>query len=338
MIRLPGSRQADSPTAAGEPVGDAASRLLGVPKVRSRRRSLPRLGLTRLVTAHPLVLSLGAARLHIVLIAFLGTATYAWLFSGRHLWGVAAAAALDWLLLDLCNKLSDLPEDLINNPEEAGWVGAHQRVLQVAVVALFVASLVPTALLAPRLILPRVLFQLGGVAYNFRVLPGRLRLKQIYALKNASAAVLFLITLVGYPWATLGSAFSAPWPQVLALSLFFFFFEMSFEVVYDFKDLAGDRAEGVPTYPAVHGGRGGRLAFDLFLVAAALVLIVARAAGAVGFKELLLLLSPAVQAALFPLFARRGFRARDTVWITHLGSLQLCLYNAWVLLGLPIPP
>jgi 4-hydroxybenzoate polyprenyltransferase len=285
-----------------------------------------------------LKLVVGASRLHIVLIAFLGTLTYGWLFTGSHAWGVACWAALDWLLLDLGNKLSDLPEDLVNNPVEAGWVSRHQRALLAFTIGLFVLSLLPTALLCPSLLVPRLLFQAGGVTYNFRVLPGRRRLKQIYALKNAAAAALFLITLVGYPLAAPGAAVSAPWPTVLALALFFFFFEMSYEVIYDFKDLAGDRAHGVPTYPVVHGERGGRRVFDGLVLTAAAVLLGSYLAELVGFKELIMLLAPGLQAVAFEPFARRGYRARDTVWITHLGSLQLVKFHAWVLLGLPVQP
>jgi 4-hydroxybenzoate polyprenyltransferase len=282
-------------------------------------------------------LLLGASRLHIVIIAYLGTLTYAWLFSGRQLWGVALAAALDWLLLDLANKISDLPEDLINNPLEASWVRDHRRALLVIVVVVFVLSLIPSAVLRPALLLPRLVFQLGGVAYNFRVLPGGRRLKQIYAMKNASAAALFLITLVAYPLCALGTAPGPRWPYVAALSLFFFFFEMSFEVISAFKDLAGDRQQGVPTYPAVHGEARGRMIFDGFVLGAACVLLGAHALRLVGFKELIMLLGPGLQAALFEVFARRGYRGADTVWITHLGSAQLVVYNLWVLLRLPIP-
>jgi len=169
------------------------------------------------------------------------------------------------------------------------------------------------------------------------VLPGRRRLKQLYVLKNASAAALFIISVVGYPLTALASQVRVGWPYVLVLSTFFFFFEMSFEVIYDFKDVAGDRAEGVPTYPAVHGERAGRRVFDLFVLLAAGSLLGSYLAGITGFKELIILLAPALQAIAFEPFARRGYRAADTVRLTHLGSLQLLIYNLYIWLGLPIP-
>jgi 4-hydroxybenzoate polyprenyltransferase len=280
---------------------------------------------------------LAAARLHIVLIAGLGTLTYGWLMTGRHLVDLALLAALDWLLLDLGNKLSDLPEDEINSPAEARWVRAHARAIAAAITALFGGSLIATALSRPALLPARLAFQAGGLLYNFRLLPGRRRLKQIYAAKNAAAACLFIITVVGYPLLALRGELRVDAAWVAVMSGFFFFFEMSFEVIYDFKDLAGDRAQRVPTYPAVHGERGGRLAFDLFVLLAAAILLGGWALGAVGFKELIILLAPALQAAAFELFARRGYRARDTVLVTHLGSLQLLAYNLYILVGLPIP-
>jgi hypothetical protein len=62
-LALPAPEPAHSPAAASDTVGHAASRLLGVPKVRCRRRSLPGLGLARLATAHALALGLSLALL-----------------------------------------------------------------------------------------------------------------------------------------------------------------------------------------------------------------------------------------------------------------------------------
>lgn len=280
---------------------------------------------------------LSAARLHIVLIAALGTLTYGWLMTGRQVLDLALLAGLDWLILDLGNKLSDLPEDEINSPAEAALVRAHARLIATSLIVLFAGSLAWTGLSRPRLVPARLLFQAGGLCYNFRLLPGRRRLKQLYLVKNASAACLFLITVVGYPTLALSGELRVSAAWVAAMSAFFFFFEMSFEVVYDFKDLAGDRAQGVPTYPALHGERTGRRVFDLFVLLAAAILFGSYLAGIVGFPELIMLLAPAVQAASFEPFRRRGYRARDTVLVTHLGSLQLLVFNLYVLSGLPVP-
>ena len=42
---------------------------------------------------------------------------------------------------------------------------------------------------------------------------------------------------------------------IAAVIGFFFVFEHTFEVLYDLRDVDGDRAVGVPTYPVVHGPR-----------------------------------------------------------------------------------
>ena len=58
-----------------------------------------------------LALFASVSRLHIVAIAALGTFTFGWLFTGRHLPQLAAITAFDWFLVNLLNRVVDLPED-----------------------------------------------------------------------------------------------------------------------------------------------------------------------------------------------------------------------------------
>lgn len=279
-----------------------------------------------------------ASRFHIVIIAGFGTLTYGWLFAGLHDPWIALLAAIDWWILDVGNKLSDLPEDCVNNPTEARWVERHARALAITSTAVFAASAIPTAIREPSLLPWRLAFQGLGVLYNFPVLPGGRRFKAMYSWKNTTAGVLFLMSIVGYPLIALHEDLAVGVPYVIFMAAFFFFLVHSFEILYDFKDIAGDRCEGVRTYPAVHGDCAGAMTFYAALLLSAAVLGLGLAAGVLGFREGIMLLAPAVQTAAFPLYRRRGYRAQDTVVITNLGSLQLLLYNAYVWAGFPIPP
>jgi 4-hydroxybenzoate polyprenyltransferase len=281
---------------------------------------------------------LAASRFHIVLIAGLGTVTYGWFFAGVHDPWPALLSALDWWVLDIGNKLSDLREDLVTSPDDARWVERHRRRLAAGCAIAFAASLVPTALYDPWLLPARLLFQLLGIAYNFPVLPGLRRFKALYFWKNTMAGVLFLLSIVLYPLIALRAQVTVTAAYVVFMALFFFFLEHSFEILYDFKDIAGDRQEGVRTYPAVHGERVGVRAFYGAVTLSTAMILLGLWQGSLGFQESLILLAPAVQLVAFQFYRRRGYRAHDSVTITHLGSLQLLMYNAYLWSGLPIPP
>ena len=61
-----------------------------------------------------LALFASISRLHIVAIAALGTFTFGWVFTGQHPWLIAAVSALDWFLVNLLNRVVDIPEDRAN--------------------------------------------------------------------------------------------------------------------------------------------------------------------------------------------------------------------------------
>lgn len=285
---------------------------------------------------------LDASRFHIVLVAGLATITFGWLFSGQFVWLLAALVAVDWWVLDLGNKVGDLAEDLRNAPEHARWVEKHRQLLLYGSIAVFVLSLALSRWHTLWLIPLRLLFQLLGVIYNFKTIPcgrGRFtRFKDLYIGKNLSAGILFVISVLGYPLVGLGDAISVSWGYLACCALFFIFFEMSFEVIYDLKDIEGDRAEGIPTFPAVHGDAVGMRVSAAFALTAIVVISAALVTGLFGFREVLIILAPGLQLVMLPLYRKRGYRARDTVWITHLASAQLLIYNAYAYSGLPIPP
>ncbi len=84
----------------------------------------------------------------------------------------------------------------------------------------------------------RAAFHVLGLFYNWPWLPGRRRLKQLYFIKNNASAAGFMITLFGYPLAPLlrtsGGWFFPPqitWATVVLTGLFFFLFEVSYEII-----------------------------------------------------------------------------------------------------------
>jgi 4-hydroxybenzoate polyprenyltransferase len=105
------------------------------------------------------------------------------------------------------------------------------------------------------------------------------------------------------------------------------------------RDLDGDRAEGVPTYPVVHGPETSRRIIDGLLLGSAIVLVVGLGAGLVGLREGLMLAAPAIQLAFYRPRYRRGLTPHDCIVLTHLGTGLLLFYlvgNAvWLAVGMP---
>jgi 4-hydroxybenzoate polyprenyltransferase len=291
---------------------------------------------------HGVATALAIARYHIVLVAAFGCLVFGWIATGQRPWAVTLVGALDWFLINLLNRVTDIDEDRLNGIRGTDAVAARRRALVAAAALLMAASFVVTHLLWPRLTPARALVQLIGLAYNFRVIPtgrGRTRFKEIYFLKNFMSAVLFVLTCFVYPLAAYGRAPGVGWPVIALLALFFVPFELTYEILYDLRDLEGDRRLGVPTFPVAHGPRAARCIIDALLAFAAATLAVGFTLRILGVRELLLLAAPVVQLALYRPRLRRGLTPTDCILITHAGTAQLALFLAgtavWAAAGLP---
>ena len=107
---------------------------------------------------------------------------------------VAAIGAIDWMLINLLNKLTDLAEDRVNQIHGTDFVDDHKRVLSGAWIVVFVLSFVWTTLRFPELTLLRVIVQVIGLGYSLPLIPtlrGFRRFKDLYFFKNFMSAVLF---------------------------------------------------------------------------------------------------------------------------------------------------
>jgi 4-hydroxybenzoate polyprenyltransferase len=282
-------------------------------------------------------------RLHIVLIAALATLVFGWLLTGSYPWALAAVVAVDWLLINLFNRVTDVVEDAANGIQGTALIAARPRTFTIVAWTLLAASFATHALW-PALTPWRAAVQTIGLGYSYRIVPtprGRRRFKDLYLLKNGMSAVLFVLTVLAYPLVAAGGPTGAlaGWSTVAALAAFFFLFEQTYEVLYDLRDLEGDRLAGVPTYPVVHGPENARRIVDGLLVASVVPLVLGLAAGAIGVREGLLLAAPPAQLALYRPLYRRGITSADCKLLTHAGSLLLVVFllgtRAWLALGLP---
>jgi len=282
------------------------------------------------------------SRLHIVAIATLGTFTFGWLFTGDYPWLLAGVCALDWFIVNLLNRVVDLEEDKVNRITGVAFVDRNRRAIVVAGFALLVASLVLVALIHPELTLLRVAYHSLGLAYNWPILPGRRRIKQLYFFKNTASAAGFVITVFLYPLSLAGwgadPAQLAPGigaATIWVTVAYFVLFELSYEVIYDLRDEEGDRAANVLTYPVVHGAKGAMRIIDGLIFVSAAILAAGYATGVVPWRIFVMIVAPFLNLAFYKRAVKRGITSADCVTLTWVGAALLLCYHLWVVAGLP---
>lgn len=281
------------------------------------------------------LLSIG--RIHIVAIGALGTFTFGYLFTQKHLYGLAAVSGLDWFLVNLLNRVVDLKEDTENNIRGTALVSARPRAFAIFGFGALAASFAAIHLVFPQITALRAGYHALGLAYNYPLLPGGRRIKELYFWKNTASATGFLITVFAYPLAVSGGQLAAgvSAATVVVGGAFFFAFELSYEIIYDLRDAPGDALAGVRTYPVVHGERGAARIIDALLAISAAVLVSGYAAGAVPWRLFIMVAAPALQLVVYKRALRKGITSATCVGLTWLGAGLLLTYHLWVYFRLP---
>ena len=282
-------------------------------------------------------------RYHIALISVAATLVFGWIFTGRYLVAVALVGGLDQVLINLINRGTDLDEDLANKIPHTRWIVERKGLVVYGGLGVLVASLVVSHLLTPELTIPRLMLHALGLGYNFPLLPsgsGWRRLKQLYLVKNSMSALGFVFTCFVYPLSLVGYAPPCGWAMVATMAVFFLPLELTYEIIYDVRDVEGDRKLGLPTIPIVHGPDGTRRIIAGLLWCSAAVLVAGALLGAIGLRELIMLGAPLHQWLLARRLLARGTGPKECIMLTHLGTAQLAFYllSTWLWLRSGLPP
>jgi 4-hydroxybenzoate polyprenyltransferase len=284
-----------------------------------------------------------ALRVHIVAIAACATLTFGYVFKGEYPVGLALLCGFDWCIVNLLNRATDVEEDRLNGIAATEFVARHARaVVTVSLAALGLSLVVGFVALPWALAAVRVGFHLLGLGYSYRIVPtprGLRRFKDLYVFKNSMSAVMFVLSVGLYPILGMPAALTlSPW-GVAAVLTYFFLFEHTFEVLYDLRDVAGDRAVGVPTYPVVHGPRVSASIVYALCGLSVLPLAIARGAGALSTRELLLAAAPLAQGMFLWHRSPERVSREDCIGVTYAGVGALLFYLAgtavWQRAGLP---
>lgn len=285
---------------------------------------------------------LSIVRYHITLVAMMAVVVFSFLLTGRYNLWLPLLVGADWFLINMTNRVTDIDEDQKNGIAGTAWVARQKKAFLALCIAVFATTVTLTYLYARPLFFLHLLVQIIGVGYNYRLVPtfgGLRRFKELYFFKNFMSALLFVLTCIVYPLALANYRMVLPWPALPCFIVFFLAFEITYEILYDLRDVKGDREEKIPTYPVVHGELVARRIVDTLLVISVLPMALAFAMRWVGVRELLMVAAPAVQFAFYRPRYNRGLTPRDCIQITHLGSALLVFYLlgtwAWKKAGLP---
>jgi 4-hydroxybenzoate polyprenyltransferase len=275
----------------------------------------------------------GLFRLHLVAVAALSAAVFGWLFAGQFLLWASAIAALDWLLASLWNRASDVREDLLNEVEGAQLLARSGRELSRLALGVLSLSFFAALRLGWPLLAMRLAFHAGGLVYSYPVF--RRRVKEILLVKNLFAGLLWVLTSIGYPLA-LGRRVPLA-GEVLALSLFLLPLAVSYTLLYDLRDVAGDAAAGIVTVPLALGVPRTRVFMELLLALSAAALLGGYLLGALRLVELAMLAAPLQQALVLRFWIPREPSRHAVEGITWLSAAQLLSYLAWASANFPLP-
>lgn len=296
--------------------------------------------------------ALSALRFHIVAIAAAAALVFGALFREHLFVGVSLVVALDWCLVNLLNRATDVEEDRLNGIVATELVAKHATFIVRASLVVLVASLVlGFVVTTPELAALRVLFHALGLGYSFRYVPafGRMRgsvssrrfvrFKDLYALKNGVSAFMFVLSVGFYPLLAEGPPRVMSGPAIAVLMVFFFLFEQSFEVLYDLRDVEGDTAVSVPTYPVVHGVEvAGRIVVALCIVPI-VILVVGKITRVLTFRELLMVAAPLGMLVFVRARGPSKVSRADCIGVTYAGAVLLVVYlvgtTLWARAGLP---
>ena len=260
---------------------------------------------------------------------------------GRYPWLLTAICAFDWYIVNLTNRIADFKEDQANWITGTDFVIRHRRVILLSNGFLLIVSILIVHILNPAITGLRILGHLLGLFYNWPLLPKKKRLKELYFWKNTSSALGFLITVFGYPLATLSydSSFKFPsgisWMTILFASLFFFLFEVSYEIIYDLRDIKGDTITGLKTYPVVHGELTAVKIIDSLLFFSIVPLVSGYIIDIIPWRIFVMTGAPVLQFILYNIFRHKGISGRDCIVMTWMGVGMFIIYHLWVLVDLP---
>ena len=147
------------------------------------------------------------------------------------------------------NKLTDIKEEAINFPERLGFLAGRTRLVLVYSLGAYALAVLLVVLEKP-VAIPVIFIRLiANALYSSRLIPGLPRLKDIPFMKNLIVAISWALVCVLIP-AAYSEHLDA---KVLLIICFMTLKSIINTVLYDVRDVAGDKENGIITVPILLG-------------------------------------------------------------------------------------
>ncbi|HEU4561938.1 MAG TPA: UbiA family prenyltransferase [Longimicrobium sp.] len=166
--------------------------------------------------------------------------------------------ALAFYAIYSLDRAGDADADGLTHPERARFSRRNARRMRVASLVAYALALALAATRGGLAIAIALLPLAALLLYSFRIVPPKLarrvgfaRIKEIFVLKNVWVAATLAGTATLLPIATAGAV--PRWPAAAAMGGFLFGRWWINTLVFDLRDEAGDRANGLRTVPVVLG-------------------------------------------------------------------------------------
>jgi 4-hydroxybenzoate polyprenyltransferase len=163
------------------------------------------------------------------------------------------------------NKLTDIKEDSINAPERMKFLAGKRAQMLYVSLGAYVLSAAIAFLTLPSA-LPVVFIPLAAnTLYSSRLIPSIPRLKDIPVMKNVTVALSWAFVCTLMP----GIEMNEPVKAVMPVVYFMIARVFINTVIFDIRDVDGDRANGIRTLPVIMGER--KTTFTLLAVNSTLI-------------------------------------------------------------------
>jgi 4-hydroxybenzoate polyprenyltransferase len=171
------------------------------------------------------------------------------------------------------------------------------------------------ALTGQSLLLPWLLIVAGGMQFYSRPFPGaKFRLKDLPGIKSIFVPAFIAAILVVWPILEAGKRFS--WFDLIVFTLCFLVLGIN-SLIFDLRDIAGDRLHGTPSIPSLIGGRP--TLFLLTVLGASMVLL----SGCLGLPGDLCLILPLALAGVHSLILIAIHRRATPMLLSFLADVLL---------------
>lgn len=239
------------------------------------------------------------------------------------------------------NRKTDESEDEINHSERYAFTKRYEKTLLATAIGAYVLALVLSGVYGMAVIVIAAIPLLSGLVYSTPLLPPGFRYRRLKEIPVAKS--LLVACAWALPPALLPVYIAGAVPGIITIGVILFFFSLVFinTVLFDIRDVVGDRATGVRTIPVCIGIPGTKLLLTGVNISLGL-LILGLLAGRIPLIFLVLILAGMIYAQGYILLYHRmkaGNLVCDLIADGQFILLGLCMGCLVVIRGaLPALP